>query len=83
MTALHPSPDPYYQFSAHEVAARGRTYTFFTRPALGQWRESLTSALLLAGRLPVHGSAPNMPISREQDAGSMPWRSISSTMFST
>jgi 16S rRNA (guanine1207-N2)-methyltransferase len=44
-----PSPsDPYYQFSSHEVAARGQSYTFHTRPALGQWKESLTSALLLA-----------------------------------
>lgn len=48
MAAQRPSPDPYYHFSAHEVAARDRAYTFFTRPALGQWQESLTSALLLA-----------------------------------
>jgi 16S rRNA (guanine1207-N2)-methyltransferase len=48
MSPLRPSPDPYYRYSSHEIAVRGQTCTFFTRPALGQWQESLTSALLVA-----------------------------------
>jgi 16S rRNA (guanine1207-N2)-methyltransferase len=40
--------DPYYQFAPQEAVVGGEVYTFFTRPALGSQRESLTPALLLA-----------------------------------
>ena len=40
--------EEYYRYRQRRVQVRGDTFTFFTRPALGGWRESLDPALLLA-----------------------------------